>query len=268
MAEETETGVTEEMAQMGNGSSSATARAGSGSGGSGGSGSRTPLRFGNANDRDDDDDEEEEEDDRNDPDYVETFANGEQEPEPEPRGRGRPKRTTPPTTTPIKRTKASPPKGKQYATVNSRKVSYLMSNITSFKIHNRSDVEISNATVIELKKLSDAELVGLQSELVRVGDAAMKDNTTTYVNNLIARNEPHISTCVSETAHLDTSGLRSKLSDIQKKLAKLHEQTRQLEECEQLTGHYIELLGSSKFATGVLKVAILTVQMGRAREEN
>jgi hypothetical protein len=255
-----ETGVTEEMNHLGNGSSSATATANGV-----GSGSGRSLSFRNNNEEDED---EEDEDDPNDRDYVETFANGEQEQEP--RGRGRPKRTatTPTTTTPIKRTKASPPKGKQYATVNSRKISYLMSNITSFKIHNRRDDDISNATIIELKKLSDAELVGLQSELVRVGDAAMKDNTTTYVNNLIARNEPHISTFVGETAHLDTSGLRSKLSNIQKQLTKLNEQVRQLEECEQLTGHYIELLGSSKFATGVLKVAILTVQMGRAREEN
>jgi hypothetical protein len=260
MAEETETGVTEEMAQMGNGSSSATARAGSGSGGSGFGG---PLRFGNANDRDDDDDEEEEEDDRNDGDYADTFENGAEQQTP--KGRGRPKKTT---TTPIKRAKASPPKGKQYATVTSRKVSYLMSNITSFKIHNRSDEEISNATVIELKKLSDADLVGLQSELVRIGDAAMKDNTTTYVNNLIARNEPHISTFVGETAHLDTSALRAKLSDIQKKLAKLNEQTRQLEECEQLTGHYIELLGSSKFATGVLKKSIIKVKFERIDAEH
>ena len=153
--------------------------------------------------------------------------------------------------------------GRGYMSITSKKVSSMMSSITTMKVQEATDEQVLLNTQAEMRKLNEAELLNILQELVKISDLATKDNNKVHVNNLISKNEPHIHNIVINAQKMDVTTLRTKLNDAQTKMTQIKEMLRQLEEVEQLLTHLIDERASSKYAQIIMKQAILRIQYER-----
>lgn len=176
------------------------------------------------------------------------------------RGRGRPRRTSPPQAAQfLSSQKKRKAKGNKYISVASRKLKFLLNNISSFKAQNISDEDIMRSTTNEIKKLGNMEVHNLHGQLLKVNEDDSKDVIATEAFSLIALNEPHIHQMVEECSVLDSHALKTRLSDIQKKIITLEEKLRCFQECEALLNHYLYKLQNSAYAMKLLTKCLYSV---------
>ena len=186
------------------------------------------------------------------------------------RGRGRIIQTTqaapppPPIIPPQKKRKL---KGNKYVSIVSRKLKFLLTNISSFKAQNFSDEAIIKATTNEIKKLGNMEVHNLHGQLLKVNEEDSKDDTTSEAFSLITLNEPHIYQIVQECSKLDSHALKTRLSDIQKKIGALEEKLRALRESEILIYYFLNRLQNSAYAMKILKMCLYSVLTERITDD-
>ena len=157
-------------------------------------------------------------------------------------------------------------KGKTYSSVVARQLQFLLSNVSTLQIQNRTNEEIEILTIIELKKMGNRDIHNLSGEILKVQEEMTKDATATDAQTLILLNEPHINNIVKECSHLDSHSLKCHISNITKKIDKLEEQLRLLKESEKVLNLYLDNVKMSRSALKLLKKCVNKVNYEREEE--